>query len=75
MCNYEKLRKYRQENHAIKEDRTNYTCRDVYKTTTGKHFFNKSTEKSDIDKFGVGIVLYFRFLKMLLLYFFIFTLL
>lgn len=42
---------------------------------TGCHFLCSTTEKSPFDKFGIGISLYFRLVKTLICYFFIFSIL
>jgi hypothetical protein len=43
----------------------------------GEHscLIGKSNSKSDIDKYGIGIALYFRFLKSLIKWFFFYSLL
>ena len=62
--------------HPYNEDNQPYTCKDVcFNVDVGDHFLFKSTKNCDIDKFGVGIVLYFRYIKMLIAFFFIFSIL
>ena len=65
-----------QKSHLYKEENIPYTCKDVcFNVDVGEHFFFTSSKNSDIDKFGVGIVLYFRYIKMLIAFFLIFSIL
>jgi len=71
---YEKMKLVVKERHARKPDDKNYTCEDVcYNVDSGSHYCLKSSAKSDLSKFGVGIVLYFKFLKHLIFFFSLFT--
>lgn len=58
------------------ENKKPYGCKDTCNLTTGRHSLCGSTSNnSQADKFGIGVVLYFRFVKLLAIYFFIFMLL
>jgi len=52
-----------------------YDCNETCKFTTGWHYFLETSASSELDKFGAGMVLYFRFLKYITIFFFIFALL
>jgi len=59
-----------------KTDGKPYSFKDVcLKFSPGSHYLLSSSEKSELNRFGVGICLYFKLIKHLSLYFFIFTLL
>lgn len=63
-------------NHPYRKDGKPFTCGDVLcNTTPGNHRLISSTEKGDFDIFGVGIVLYFKFMKMMICLFFLFSIL
>lgn len=47
----------------------------IFGTHTGYFSYNKSWRKSDMQEYGIGIVLYFQFLKYLGCVFFLLTLL
>jgi hypothetical protein len=62
-------------NHPYRKDGKQFSCGDVFcNTTPGNHRLLSSSEKGDFDIFGVGIVLYFKFMKLMILLFFLFTL-
>ena len=62
------------ENHPIKDDKTFYNCSDVcFDVNSGYHCLWNSSKETDLTKFGIGIVLYFKFLKNLIFFFSIFT--
>ena len=70
------MKKIRDETHARNKYKKPYSCYDACcGFTTGWHNGLTTTSESDMDKFGVGMVLYFRFVKYLGCFFFIFTLL
>ena len=76
MIDHDKLLQKMSEVHARHPNGTKYNCDDVCsKFETGSHYLFSSSEKSDLTKFGVGIVLYFKFVKHLIFFFFIFLLL
>jgi hypothetical protein len=45
----------------------------IFDTKTGMHWFTKQSRASDFTAYGVGITLYFQFLKFLAIMFFIFS--
>jgi len=62
--------------HSRQPNGSKYNCDDVCcDFETGSHYLFSSSEKTDLTKFGVGIVLYFKFVKHLIFFFFIFLLL
>ena len=70
------LRKTIDATHPRNKHKKPYSCYEsCLDFNTGWHKFTTTTPKSDLDKFGIGMVLYFRFLKYLAIFFFIFTLL
>jgi len=76
MISYEKMKQAVKENHPYKPNGKPYDCKDVlWRVGPGSHCCLSSQTKSAFDRFGVGIVLYFRFVKRLTLFFFIFALL
>ena len=46
----------------------------IFDTITGWHWFTKAARASDFTAYGVGITLYFQFLKFLAIMFLIFSL-
>ena len=40
-----------------------YSIKDIVKCNTGSHEFLNSSYKSDFNKFGVGVTLYFKWIK------------
>jgi hypothetical protein len=61
------------ENHWRKIDGSNYGfCEACVGVDTGYHFCCNTSEKTDLERMGVGISLYFRFLKYLGGFFFLF---
>lgn len=72
--NYNELKKTLDDTHARNRDRKPYSLSEVCcSVTTGWHKCLDSTKKSELDKFGVGIVHYFRFIKYFGLFFFLAT--
>jgi len=72
---YEKMKTSVKETHATKGNGDFYNCKEVcYKFKPGQHYLLKSSENSELTKFGVGILLYFKFIKQLILYFGLFCL-
>lgn len=73
---YDRMLQSLKKNHVRKADGKTYGCLEAcWSFNTGSHGIVKSSEKSDLTKFGVGIMLYFKFIKHLMLFFFLFTLL
>jgi len=73
---YDRFKKSIQDSHARTKFGKPYTCTEVCcQFHTGSHCLFNTSEESDLDKFGVGMVLYFRFLKFLLFFFLIFSVL
>jgi len=73
---YEKFKKSVEGSHARTKFGKPYSCTEACcQFQTGSHCLFNTTEESDLDKFGVGMVLYFRFLKYLIAFFFIFAIL
>jgi len=71
---YNMMKQSIKKNHAFKPNGDPYTCKDVcYKFNTGNHYLFSSSEKSELTKFGVGIMLYFKFIKHLSVFFMLFT--
>ena len=61
--------------HARRDDKTEYGCYEAWcDIDPGCHCCGWSSETSDMDKYGIGIVLYFRFLKYLMSWYFFFVL-
>jgi len=72
----EKMLQAKKQNHATRADGEYYKCADVCcDFEPGSHYCISSSEKSDLTKFGVGILLYFKYLKHLMFFFFLFILL
>lgn len=70
------MKEVQNERHARKVDGKKYDCNDVCcGFNPGSHYCISSSEKSDLTKFGAGIVLYFKFIKHLMFFFFLFILL
>jgi hypothetical protein len=61
------------ENHPKNEHNNFYECGEACCVDSGFHCCCKTTEKSHFDKFGVGVSLYFKFMKYLMGFFLIFT--
>jgi len=62
--------------HAQKKEGEPYSWKDaLYKFKVGQHKFFSSSANSDLDKFGIAITLYFKFLKHLSRFFLLFVLL
>jgi hypothetical protein len=58
------------ENHTFKPDGSYYTCGEICcDATPGYHRLISSTEKSIFDRYGVGVVLYFKFVKHMIWFF------
>lgn len=73
---FEKANQWIKKRSPTYDDDRRYTlCESCCGINTGYHTVGGTSKRSDLDKFGVGMVLYFKFLKMLIFYFFIFTLL
>jgi len=73
---YEKMKKQVANLHAHKKEGESYSYKDVlFKFKIGQHKLFSSSTNSDLDQFGVGIALYFKFLKHLIRFFFVFLLL
>lgn len=71
---YDKVVKFVDENSARKERGEPYTCGEACCTLdAGYHCCGETSARSDLEKHGVGIVLYFKFIKTLIFYFIIFT--
>jgi len=62
--NFEKMKLTIMMAHVYKSNDNPDTCKEVsYKVSTGYHLCISSTKTSGLDQFGVGFVLYFKFLK------------
>ena len=49
------------------KDNEFFTCKEIcFKADTGSHSVCDSSKKSDLKQFGVGIVLYFKFVKFMI---------
>jgi len=73
---YEHMIRAFHENHAFKNDGSKYTTKEACcKTDVGYHKCFTSPSKSQLVKFGVGIVLYFKFMKRLIHFFLLFAIL
>ena len=58
--------------HARNDANKPYSCCEALcKVTTGWYCLCGATRKSEMDKFGIGVVLYFRFIKYLACFFLI----
>lgn len=65
-----------EETHWFKSDGLGYGCCDAcFDVDTGYHFCCMTSYKTDLERMGVGISLYFRFLKYLGGFFFLFMVL
>jgi len=75
-CSYEKMLKAVKENHARNSKNEQYkyleACCEV---ETGFHCCCGTSKNTDFEKFGVGINLYFKFLKYLMSFFLLFIIL
>jgi hypothetical protein len=60
--------------HILNNENKLYSFNEIFQFNTGYHFFGKSTH-SDFDKYGVGMALYFKFLKNMMYIFLIFSIL
>ena len=66
--------KHHKETHPYHDDGTPYTFKDVMSNVdSGYHKLFTSSESSDLEKFGVGIVLYFKYIKYLIVFFLIYS--
>ena len=73
---YNKLLQYVKANTPTTDRGDYYTCCEAcFTINTGYHCCGETTDRSDLEKYGVGIVLYFKFVKYLIFYFFIFAIL
>ena len=61
--------------HIRKPDGSSYKCMDVCRFNNGKHTCCSSSKNSDMYKYGIGISLYFKFVKNMICFFFFCTLL
>lgn len=59
--------------HARNQNQKPYSLSGCCGVATGWHKCTGSSKKSDLDRFGVGIVHYFRFIKYMGLFFFLAT--
>lgn len=65
-----------EENHWCKSDGLTYGCSEACCVVdTGYHFCCMTSYKTDLERMGVGISLYFRFLKYLAGFFLLFMIL
>lgn len=66
----EKVRK----THARKPDGSPFSCWDVCcRVSTGTHLCCYTSKQCDIEKFGIGMAVYFRFVKHLIFYFILYS--
>jgi len=73
---FKRVMQYVKVNSPTTDKGNYYTCCEACCTVnTGYHCCGETTDRSDLEKYGVGIVLYFKFVKYLIFYFFIFTIL
>ena len=73
---YKKVLQYVKVNSPTTDKGEYYSCCEACCTvTTGFHFCGETTRRSDLEKYGVGIVLYFKFVKYLIFFFVIFSIL
>ena len=61
-------------NPNIKAGKSKFVKHPVFETKTGMHWFNKASRHSEFTTYGVGMTLYFQFLKFLAVMFFILAL-
>mmetsp|Transcript_9202 Transcript_9202/g.10359 ORF Transcript_9202/g.10359 Transcript_9202/m.10359 type:complete len:1049 (-) Transcript_9202:179-3325(-) len=62
--------------HARKRDGTKYSAGDACcRASTGCHFCLATSKSCEFERFDVGVALYFRYIKYLILFFFLYTLL
>ena len=74
--NYEKMCQVVSENHARNSQNREYGRIEVCcEVETGFHCCCGTSQESEFNKFGVGITLYFKFLKYLIAFFFFFIIL
>ncbi len=74
--NYKKAMQFVKNNSPTTDKGEYYTCCEACcLVNTGYHCFGETTDRSDLEKYGVGMVLYFKFLKYLIFYFVIFAIL
>ena len=72
--NYEKMCLVVSKNHATNSKNQKYGIGEVCcQVEAGFHFCCGTSKYSDFEKFGVGISLYFKFIKYLICFFFIFV--
>ena len=68
------MKEFVKNNHAQSSSGNKPLFYEVCKMETGYHYCFKTTFKNtEFDKFGVGISLYFKFVKYLLIHFFLFA--
>lgn len=73
---YGKVVEYVRRHSAHRDDGKPYSWTEACcKLDLGYHCLGDSSARSELEKYGVGVVLYFKFVKTLVLYFFIFSLL
>jgi hypothetical protein len=72
---YSQLVEYIKRTHPRNKREKGYSCGEACGYTTGWHACCGTSKKSDLDQFGVGVVLYFRFVKYMIGFFFLFSLL
>jgi hypothetical protein len=60
--------------HILNSENKAYSLKEIFQFNTGYHFLGKSTH-SDFDKYGVGMSLYFKFLKNMMYIFLLFSIL
>ena len=66
--------KHHKEKHPCKDDGTPYLFKDITSNVNvGYHKLFTSSKSSDLEKFGVGIVLYFKYIKYLIVFFLIYS--
>jgi len=65
----EGMRKFVRESHPVNRSKERYKLKEVCTLDTGMHCCRGTSEVSDIDKYGSGITLYFRFLKQITILF------
>ena len=73
---YQKMKDYVRINSPQHPSGRDYTCCEACcSINTGYHCCHTTSDRSDLEKYGVGVVLYFKFVKMLIFYFMIFSIL
>lgn len=73
---YDNMIKAVNENHARNKKNQRYTLSEACcDAQTGYHCCCSTSKNTDFEKFGIGINLYFKFLKYLIAFFFLFILL